>query len=505
MTEQTMPFWLKQRALLTPGRTAVVGDGEQVTFGELNQRARRLAYFLAGLGVRRGDHVALLMTNRLLTVELIHAISYLGAVIVPLNTRLTPAELAWQLNDVEASLLIYDTAYGDKVEQLKDEVSCQICADSQLDGVNAGQVDDHQVSLVEHIALDDVHTIIYTSGTTGRPKGTLLTFGNHWWSAIGSSLNLGLHADDRWLCCLPLFHVSGLSILMRSVICGMTVVLHDKFDPQRVNEAIGRDKVTIISVVTAMLTAMLDTLSTERYPEHLRCVLLGGGPAPLPLLKACVSRSIPVYQTYGLTETASQIVTLSPDDILAKVGSAGKPLFPAQLRIVSDGQEMGAGQIGEIIVKGPNVTKGYYKREDATAQAIQDGWLYTGDLGYVDEDGFLYVVDRRNDLIISGGENVYPAEVESALLAHPDVKEAGVTAAPDPKWGAVPVAFIVTREGATLTEAELVAYCTQRLARYKVPKKIYFVSQLPRNASNKLLRRELRSLVQQERQPGAQG
>ncbi|WP_042684185.1 o-succinylbenzoate--CoA ligase [Caldalkalibacillus thermarum] len=493
MTGQIMPFWLKQRAFLTPQRTALIGDGEKVTFAELDRRARHLASCLAGLGIKQGDHVALLMPNRVLTVELIHAIAYLGAVTVPLNTRLTPPELAWQLNDVNASFLIYDAVYSDKINGLRDQVTCLIHDANCLKGRRHSNV-----NLKEHIDLDDVHTIIYTSGTTGRPKGTLLTFGNHWWSAIGSSLNLGLNRNDRWLCCLPLFHVSGLSIIMRSVIYGMTVVLHDKFDPVRVNESIKRDKVTMISVVTAMLSAMLDNLSDPGYPQHLRCVLLGGGPAPLPLLETCVSRSIPVYQTYGLTETASQIVALSPDHLLAKVGSAGKPLFPAQLRIVNNGKEVKAGEVGEIVVKGPNVTRGYYKQEEATAQAIQGGWLYTGDMGYVDEEGFLYVLDRRDDLIISGGENVYPAEVEAALLTHPDIKEAGVTGMPDPQWGEVPVAFIVTRPGAKLTEAELNQFCNKLLARYKVPKAFYFVNRLPRNASNKLLRRELRALIRQQ-------
>jgi O-succinylbenzoic acid--CoA ligase len=339
------------------------------------------------------------------------------------------------------------------------------------------------------IDLAETYTIIYTSGTTGQPKGALLSYGNYWWSAVGSALNLSSHADDRWLAVLPLFHVGGLSILVRAAIYGIPVVLHSSFDPAAVNRAIDEDGVTIISVVSTMLQRMLEQRGARPYPASLRCVLLGGGPAPQPLLEACAARGVPVVQTYGLTETASQVATLAPADALRKLGSAGQPLLPTELRIAS----AGAGEVGEILVRGPTVMRGYINRPEQTAQALRDGWLHTGDLGYLDTEGYLYVVSRRHDLIISGGENIYPAEIESALLAHPAVEEAAVVGLPDPRWGQVPAAAVKLRAGMAASETDLIDFCRGRLAGYKVPKLVYFAATLPRNAAGKLLRDEIRA------------
>jgi O-succinylbenzoic acid--CoA ligase len=224
-------------------------------------------------------------------------------------------------------------------------------------------------------------------------------------------------------------------------------------------------------------------------------MLLGGGPASLPLLEECVAKDIPVYQTYGMTETSSQIVTLAPEDSIRKLGSAGKPLFPSQLKIIAEGnKEAAVHEAGEILVKGPNVTKGYLNREKASTQDIQDGWLHTGDIGYLDEDGFLFVLDRRSDLIISGGENIYPAEIEGVLTSHPSIIDAGIIGQKDEKWGEVPAAFIVPKT--PVTERELLEFCRERLAKYKIPKHFYFIDEIPRNASKKILRRELRTLIE---------
>lgn len=249
-----------------------------------------------------------------------------------------------------------------------------------------------------------------------------------------------------------------------------------------------------MSVVSNMLTRMLEELGSEpRYPQAFRCMLLGGGPAPLALLQACVERGIPVMQTYGMTETCSQFATLSPQYMLSKLGSAGKPLFQSELRIMSDGVQLPAGEAGEIVVYGPNVTSGYYNRPDE--DSLREGWLHTGDIGYVDEEGFLYVLDRRKDLIISGGENVYPAEIEAVLISHPDVLEAGVTAIDDEQWGQRPLAFVVLVAGKLFHVEQLQAYCADKLAKYKLPAAIHCVVELPRNAAGKLLRRELLKLL----------
>ncbi|HEX7064725.1 MAG TPA: o-succinylbenzoate--CoA ligase [Bacillales bacterium] len=491
MASERMPNWLAKRAALTPDRIAVMSKTEQWSFAELNGRAEANARRFKGLGVEKKQFVAFLMQNGLHVAEVIHALHYAGAVIVPLNIRLTVRELTWQLKDSEAVLLVYDEANAGKAEEISEELQ-------QLNTISYSQLQEvpqAESVLEKHIDLDDLHTIVYTSGTTGNPKGVMLTYGNHWWSAIGSSLNLGLHEDDRWLACVPLFHVSGLSILMRSVIYGMTAVIHESFDPEEANRAIARDGVTIMSVVSAMLSRMVENLDHARYPDYFRCMLLGGGPAPQVLLERCKDREIPVFQTYGMSETASQIVTLAPENMLDKLGSAGKPLFPAELKIEQNGETAGPGEVGEIVVSGPNVTKGYLKREEETDKAIRGRWLYSGDLGYVDEEGFLYVLDRRKDLIISGGENVYPAEVEAVLLAHPDVEDAGVTGITDERWGEVPVAIVKIKNGKEFDEGALISFCGDELARYKVPSRVYQANELPRNASRKLLRRKLAELI----------
>jgi len=318
----------------------------------------------------------------------------------------------------------------------------------------------------------------------------MLTYENHWWSAMGSLLNLGLRAEDGWLACLPLFHVGGLAIVLRSAIYGIPIILHDGFEPAAVNTAIDEEKVSIISVVSVMLQRMLAERGARPYPPTLRCVLLGGGPAPQPLLEECARRGLPVTQTYGLTEAASQVATLAPEDALRKLGSAGKPLFPTELMINAPDTT----GVGEILVRGPTVSPGYWRDPEATAQTLREGWLHTGDLGYLNEEGYLYVVDRRDDLIISGGENIYPSEVEAVLLAHPAVAEVGVMGIDDAQWGQAPIAFIKLREGEAASADALRAFCQDRLAKYKIPKRFEFVARLPRNAAGKLLRRELKKI-----------
>jgi o-succinylbenzoate---CoA ligase len=483
----SMPNWLMQRAFLTPDRIAVQYDGEKKTFSELHNAALKRARQLAGLGISKGDIVALLMKNSIDMIEVIHALHYIGAIVLLQNTRLTSRELAWQLQDSQAKYLLVD---DEMVERINDFSYIRMVKISEL-----FFLPEQECRLQHEYHLDDTATIMYTSGTTGKPKGVLQTYGNHWWSAVGSALNLGLRETDCWLAAVPFFHISGLSILMRSVIYGMSVYIMNGFDAKQANDILIQGKATIMSVVSTMLQQMLSELGERTYPDTFRCMLLGGGPAPKPLLEACRNKGIPVYQTYGMTETASQIVTLAPEYSFTKLGSAGKPLFPAQIRIENNGQIARPNEPGEIVVKGPNITKGYLNRPDATKQAIKDGWFYTGDIGYVDEEGFLYVLDRRSDLIISGGENIYPAEIEAVLLSHEAVAEAGVTGMADEKWGQVPCAFVKLQEGCAVTAEELIDFCKEKLAKYKVPKQIYFVEELPRNAAKKLLRRKLAELI----------
>ncbi|WP_066063227.1 o-succinylbenzoate--CoA ligase [Neobacillus soli] len=492
MLNETMPNFLKKRAFLTPERTAVYFREQTLTFKQLYDYSLKAAGQFQVLGVKKDQFVGVLLKNHIDTVVILFALQLLGVKAVILNNRLTPAELVWQLKDSTTDLLILEDSFSEIEQAIKQQISAlkTITKDSLFN------LEPEFPEIAEEISLSDICTIMYTSGTTGNPKGVMQTFGNHWWSSVGSALNLGFSDGDCWLCSVPLFHISGFSILMRSVIYGMPIVVHEHFDAERTIEDIAEKNVTIMSVVGTMLTGIVETLEDRRLPDYFRCMLLGGGPAPLPLLQTCVEKSIPVFQTYGMTETSSQIVTLSPEYSLNKLGSAGKPLFPSEIRIEQDNRSIAdAGQAGEIVVKGPNVTAGYLFRPEATSEKIQNGWLYTGDIGYLDGEGFLYVLDRRSDLIISGGENIYPAEVESVLLAHPMVADAGVTGLDDVKWGQVPIAFIVKREGTTVSVEELKQFCLERLAKYKVPKEFYFTEKLPRNAAKKLLRRKLRDGV----------
>lgn len=481
---QSYPNWLKQRAELTPDRLAIKTDEVDLTFRELYQRVQLQINQLISLNVKKGEHVGVLMKNSVEMIEIIHAIFSIGAVAVLLNNRLTRKEIAWQLSDVEAKHLI---CHEEFLFQVFEEINVIIV--EKLHNKNSLEID----YLPEGYTTDQVATIMYTSGTTGHPKGVMQTFGNHWSSSIGSALNLGINSDDRWLLSVPLFHISGLSILFRSVIYGIGIVLFERFNAEKMNRAIMEEGVTIVSVVTTMLNQMLDKLGNEKYPETFRCMLAGGGPVPRGVLEKAIERKIPVFQTYGMTETASQIVTLSPEYSIKKLGSAGKPLFSCQMKIIKDGEDCSAYEEGEILVKGPNITKGYWKHEEATQKAFTEGWFHTGDQGYIDEDGFLFVLDRRSDLIISGGENVYPAEIENVLLSHQAVVDAGVIGIDDEKWGQVPYAFIVSNR--TISHDQLLMYCQNHLARYKVPKGITFLDELPRNASNKLLRRKLKGFL----------
>ncbi len=477
MTGLLLPDWLHQRALISPERLALITAEESLTFGALDQRVSSVAAWLSALGLKSGDRVAVLMQNGLSFAVLVHAISRAGGVIVLINTRLTGPEITWQLQDVKASLLITDEANAAQAQAVAQDLThISIHLNTELPRFPT------LTPTPTHFDLEATHSILYTSGTTGQPKGAVLTFGNHWWNAMGSALNLGTRAEDRWLAILPLFHVGGLAILLRGVIYGNTVVVHPAFDAEAVNRAIDNDGITIVSMVATTLQRTLEARGDRPFPGTLRCVLLGGGPAPRPLLEACAQRHLPVMQTYGLTEAASQVATLAPEDALRKLGSAGKPLFPVELRIEGKAE-------GEIIIRGPTVTPGYLDRPEANAKTFREGWFHTGDLGYLDDEGYLYVLDRRDDLIVSGGENVYPAEVESVLKAHPAVADAGVVGGPDPQWGQVPLAFIVRRS--PVTEADLRAFCGERLARYKTPAEFHFVAELPRNASGKLLRRAL--------------
>ncbi|WP_071461284.1 o-succinylbenzoate--CoA ligase [Bacillus massilinigeriensis] len=493
-----MPNWLKKRAELTPGRTALTFGDESWTFAELYKVSLGIAKKLGSLGAVNRTRIAVLLPNKAESVFILHALQMAGCETVILNNRLTADELAWQLEDSSPKIFIAETFLYDKAKEAfrKAEVpeGKLLCTEEIAFLEAAGPY-----SLLKEYSLDDVTTIMYTSGTTGKPKGVLQTYGNHWWSATGSALNIGIYEQDKWLCAVPIFHISGYSILMRSIIYGITVELHEHFNAAAVIESFQTKRVTIMSVVATMLSQIVEKMDDRGMPESFRCMLLGGGPAPLSLLETCRSKGVPVYQTYGMTETSSQFATLPPEYSIEKLGSAGKALFPNQIRVLlEDGTDAHPYAEGEIVVKGPNVTPGYANRDQETANALKEGWLYTGDIGYLDDSGFLFVLDRRSDLIISGGENIYPAEIEGILQAHPKISDAGIAGVQDAKWGEAPAAFIVKKQSSDLTEQEVLDYCENHLAKYKIPKHIIFVESIPRNAAKKLLRRKLKAMLKGE-------
>lgn len=471
------PNLLLKRASLTPNRVALRFNGQKWTFAELYKEANVFAQRLHSKGVLPKTRVAILASSNPELVVVLHGCMQLGCELVMLNERLSKAEIDYQLQDSNVDYLLVDSLEKRNIIH-PNKMSFE---EVQLAKQRAFEIE-------EMWSKERTITIMYTSGTTGSPKGVRQSLENHVMSATGSALNLGIQPNDCWLCTMPLFHISGFSILMRSILYGMTVNLHTKFDAIAAVEEILNGTVTRMSVVAVTLERIITVLEERNFafPHTFQSMLVGGGPVPLNYLERAIERNIPVLQTYGMTETASQTTTLSSEDAIRKLGSSGKPLFFADVRI--DGQ----GEIGEICIRGPHVTRGYVGVAQSNNPLV-DGWFHTGDIGYIDEEGYLYVVDRRSDLIISGGENIYPAEVEQALVKHPAVKEAGVTGRKDDKWGQVPVAFVVLK--GNTTEKELMDHMKTQLASYKQPVEYHFVEQLPRNASNKLLRRSLFSHI----------
>ncbi len=436
--------WLAQRSVSAPDRVALEADGATMTYAELEAEATWVARRLAAHGVRRGSTAALTMHPRREQVVIAHALMKVGARMLPLSPRLTEAERA---TIVAAEDPIVDIDDPGELTQTE--------ADLPLLG--------------EH-DMDDVCACVLTSGSSGLPKRVGLTYGNFLWNAVGSGFNIGVDPADRWLSCVPLSHVAGLGIVMRSVIYGTTAVVHDGFEVDRVAAALAEDRITVVSLVTTMLTRLLDVGADLSKP---RAILVGGGPVPREPLEEAIAKGATVVQTYGLTETCSQVTTLAPADAKRKLGSAGRPLLTTHLRI----------RDGEILVQGPTVAPG---------RADEAGWLHTGDLGHIDEEGFLYVEDRIDDLIVTGGENVVPAEVEEVLLRHPAVADAAVVGREDPEWQQAVTAVVVLEGGSEATPDELRRHCAEHLAGFKVPRRVELASALPRTPSGKLMRRALR-------------
>jgi o-succinylbenzoate---CoA ligase len=487
-----MPDWLKRQASVNAATVAVAAEEGVLTYLELFERAIGFAWQLRQQGINPGARIAVLVKSGYWYAQTVHALMQASVVLVPLNWRLAVSEMVFQIEDSGATVLLYDASFQEMADAIANE--CK----GQLKTYGVEQFADVPCSSSEmvqrdEICLTDVQAILYTSGTTGLPKGAQITYKNHLFNALGTSILFGLRPFDKWLVPMPLFHVGGLAVLMRSVIYGITVVIHSAFDAACVNKALDEEGISIISVVPTMLQRMLALREGRRYPDSLRVVFLGGSSTPRTLMEEAISLSVPVFQSYGMTEADSTVCILRTEDSLRKLGSSGKPLLSAEVAIWSGGSIADRPNVeGELIVRGPTVISGYLNRGDANQKAFVNGWFHTGDIGYLDEEGYLYVLDRRPDLIVSGGENIYPNQVESELVSHPFVSEAGVVGLEHKTWGQVPVAFVKLKEGTSISAEELAAYLKGRLAKYKVPTEFYFVDSLPRNASGKLLRKSLR-------------
>jgi O-succinylbenzoic acid--CoA ligase len=432
-----------------PGALALRADGRDLNYAQLEAAVAATARSLTAAGVGAGDRVATSFPPGVDFAALLHALPRLGATLVPLPPRLTAAER----------------------DRLLELASPRLVLDAPLDGSRAAG----PPPPAPRLDPDAPHTLLFTSGTTAAPTPVALTYANHLASARAAAANLGLKPGDRWLCPLPVHHVGGLAILLRSAIHGTAAILHPRFDVDDVRRSLESGEATLVSLVATQLQRLAEA-GLERAPA-LRAALVGGGPVPRELLAWAADRGLPVLQTYGMTETASQIATLPAAEALAseRRGSAGRPLPGAELKVEPD--------TGEILVRGPMVSLG---------ALAADGWLHTGDRGSLDRDGYLWVEGRLDDTIVTGGENVAAAEVEEALIAHPALVEAAVTGRADPEWGEAIVAYVVLdRRMAPPSDPELAAHCRRRLAPHKVPKEVHRVAALPRTASGKVARARL--------------
>lgn len=468
--------WLLKQAVTQPNQIAIDDGNERLSFAELKKQVEVLVGKIDHLNP--GSRVGILATNTLMSYKLSLAIMCSGRTIVWLNWRLAGEELERQIKDSGLQLCLVENSLwrSGMTDPFKSYSAFLITS------ADPGE-------LIPVFKSDWVASIMYTSGTTGRPKGVLQTFGNHFYSAVSSALNLGLSSADKWLCVAPIFHISGFSIIMRGLIYGMTVRLVEKFRAEELERILANETVTIMSVVPFMLKKLIQqqNKTNTHYNSAFRCMLLGGGTIDRETLEACLQRSIPVVQCYGMTETCSQIVALRSADALLKLGSVGQPLFSTQLKLSKD---------GEILLKTPALTPGYLNLPDKLPSKMIDGWYRTGDIGHLDKEGYLYIDGRADEMLISGGENIFPQEVEQVYQRYPQINEVAVVGQNDSVWGQVPVAFVVSDR--RLSPTKLINYGYEHLARYKVPQHYIFVSELPKNASGKIRRFMLREKLNNE-------
>ncbi|MGW7567581.1 acyl-CoA synthetase [Streptomyces tendae] len=503
MLNQGIGSWPARRARKTPERTAIVHQDTELTYRELYERVLRLAHALRSLGVDRGDRVAYLGPNHPAFLETLFATGMLGAIFVPLNSRLTAPELTYQLTDSGSTALVHSAGHTATAAQASAGADGAVRHRITLGTAGEGALGYEELlvgggtgRLDEAVAPDDPCIIMYTSGTTGRPKGAVLSHANITWNSVNVLVDTELGGDEVTLVVAPLFHTAGLGMTcLPTLLKGGRVVLLESFEAAHVLDVIERRRVTYMFGVPTMYDAMA---AQPRWAEadlsSLRSLNCGGAPVPTRTIETYLARGLAFSQGYGMTEASPGVLFLDREQSSAKAGSAGVPHFFTDTRItLPDGRDAGPGERGEVLVQGPNVMRAYWRRPEETAAAFtDDGWLRTGDVARTDDDGYAYIVDRVKDMFVSGGENVYPAEVEDALLGHPSVAECAVVGVPDAVWGEVGHAVVVLAGGARADASEILAHLRGRLAKYKIPKSVVFAPGLPRTASGKIVKTAVR-------------
>ena len=491
--------FLTKRAQLTPNREALVIGSERYTYAELNRRSNQLAHTVAAKGVAAGDRVAVLAMNVTEYFDLYFGLGKIGAIMVPINNRLAGPEVEYILGDCEAKILVYTPEFTEVVESFRGRVPVReywVVDDTApewavryADAVKGASVDEPEIVGGD----DDTLNILYTSGTTGRPKGAELTHNGYYGTSVTLKSTFG-EIGDVLLMPLPLFHIGALAPVPMVVHFGQKMIFQRTFDPQNFLELINTEKPTWFGSVPQILMFVRSVPTFAQFDwGNLKMILVYAAPVPVTLIKDYADAGIEVRQLYGLTECTGPATVIDSENALTKAGSCGPPFFHTEVRVVDDaGNDVPPDAMGEVILKANNLMKGYWNNPQATADTIKDGWLYTGDMARMDADGFLYIMDRKKDMIISGGENIYPAEIEDYLLGHPKVADVGVIGFSDPKWGESVKAVVVVKEGEKLTEAELIEWCKDKMAKYKIPKAVVITPEIPRTPTGKILKRILR-------------
>ena len=500
--------WVERWAALRPRKAAIIYEGESISYSELKRRADRAACWLQDVGVEKGDRVAVFLNNCPEFMELYLASAHLGAIFVPINFRLVAEELSFILSHCKPRVFVYAARFGRSIRSIDPPmhrhpvVFAKVGPEEGLDAALDYQEETRSFegrapfvpSCLAPADPEEPHVIMYTSGTTGRPKGAVLSHRKTFFNSLNADIFLDLSCEDVLLLIMPLFHSGGLFIMASPAIYkGATIVLHPRFDPIKTYRHIDSYQVTKLLAVPTMYRQLMTTAPPHRGDlSTLQVCAIGGEMVTPELIAECAEHGFRLRQIFGQTET-SILLWASEEDLRDRPGTVGRPVFHAEVKLAdASGDQVAPGAVGQILARGPIVMKEYWAEPEETEATIRGGWLRTGDMARQDEDGYYYLVDRWKDMYISGGENVYPAEIERVLKEHPGVEDAAVIGMPDPKWGEVGHAFIIRNPGALATDRELLDFCRDRLAGYKCPNKISFCTSFPRTPLGKVRKFVLR-------------